>query len=361
MSRAREFADLAGSADAGGLTGRNLIINGAMQVAQRGTSATNQGYGTVDRFRSYHPSMGQLAYTQEQSTDAPAGFSNSYKWTITTAETALGASEEWRIFTGLEGQDLQRLKFGTSDAESFTVSFWVKSSVTGTYTVYILDWDNSYIITDTYTIDTANTWEYKSVTFVGNPNQSFDNDNNASLYIQWFLSAGSDYTGTDTTSWTSGLTGRAYGHTANIATTANATFQLTGVQVEVGEKATPFEHRSYGDELARCQRYCHIWKSGQSYDPICMMATWSDNSSIYGTYSLPVEMRSDPTVTYSGSFEIGAIGSSVSGTTPTTNRIGRYVVQPRYNKSGHGLGSGISGWFRDSNDSDATITFDAEL
>ena len=339
---------------------RNLIINGAMQVAQRGTSSTNQGYKTVDRFRGYHPSMGQLAYTQEQSTDAPAGFSNSYKWTVTTAETALGASEEWRIFTGLEGQDVQRLKFGTSDAESFTVSFWVKSSVTGTYTVYVLDNDNSYIITDTYTIDTADTWEHKSVTFVGNPNQSFDNDNNGSLYVQWILSAGSDYTGTDTTSWTSGLTGRAYGHTANIATTANATFQLTGVQLEVGDTATPFEHRSYGEELLSCQRYCHVWKSTQTYDAVCMMATWNANT-FYGTYSYPVEMRADPTVTYSGDFQFVGSGSSITGGVEGTNRIGRYVTNTRYDKTSHGVSQGDSGWFRDDNDSSATITFDAEL
>jgi len=147
----------------------------------------------------------------------------------------------------------------------------------------------------------------------------------------------------------------------NLADSTSNEFYLTGVQLEVSDTASPFEHRSFGEELALCQRYCHIWKSGQTYDAVCMMGTWSDDNSMYGTYSLPVEMRSDPTVTYSGSFEVSAKGSSASGGTATTNRIGRYVVQPRYNKSGHGLGSGISGWMRDSNDSDATITFDAEL
>ena len=327
MSRAREFADLASSADAGGLTGRNLIINGAMQVAQRGTSSTNQGYKTVDRFRGYHPTMGQLAYTQEQSTDAPDGFSNSYKWTVTTAETALSASEEWRIFTGLEGQDVQRLKFGTSDAKSFTVSFWVKSSVTGTYTLYILDNDNAYIITDTYTIDTADTWEHKSVTFVGNPNQSFDNDNNGSLYVQWILSAGSDYTSTDTTSWTSGLTGRAYGHTANIATTADATFQITGVQLEVGDKATPFEHRSYGDELVKCQRYYEVLSGDTSHSVFSGIVasnvigssgySWPGNQFIHSR-SIPMRTGPTATVTFTGT---GSLSNTNSATVDSVYSI----------------------------------------
>jgi hypothetical protein len=343
---------------------RNLIINGAMQVSQRGTSktgVTSSGYYTVDRWHYYDSGSG--AATLSQSTDAPDGFANSLKVDVTTADTPLTAQEDYRLRTIIEAQDLQMLNYGSSNAKSITISFWVKSTKTGTYTLNIYEADSVRIIGAEYTIDTANTWEKKSVTFAGDTGGGINNDNGASMYVQWVLGAGSAfYTGTFATSWQA-YDGADYfsGNQVNVFDSTSNDFYLTGVQLEVGDTATPFEHRSYGEELALCQRYCHVWKSGQAYDPVCMMGTWSDNSSIYGTYSLPVEMRADPTVTYSGSFEVSAKGMSASGTTPTTNRIGKYVVQPRYNKASHGMGSGISGWLRDSNDSDATITFDAEL
>jgi len=260
MSRAREFADLAGSADAGGLTGRNLIINGAMQVAQRGTSSTSSGYQTVDRFNVHKGSFDQLAFTQTQVTDAPTGFSNSYKFTTTTAETAVAADESLGIRTALEGQDLQQLGYGTGSAKKLTLSFYVKSSQTGTFAIYFYSADTVRIITRTYTISSANTWEQKSVTIDGDASGSIDNDANESLQISWCIAAGSNFTSSDSTSWSAYSTANTYfGHAQNaVLTTTNATWQITGAQLELGEQATPFEHRSFGDELQRCQRYCSV-------------------------------------------------------------------------------------------------------
>ena len=255
MSKAAELAALIGSQTA--LSNRNLIINGAMQVAQRGTSSTSSGYQTVDRFNVHKSSFGQLAFTQTQVTDAPAGFSNSYKFTTTTAETAVDAAESLGIRTALEGQDLQQLGYGTGSAKKLTLSFYVKSSQTGTFAIYFYSADTVRIITRTYTISSANTWEQKSVTIDGDASGSIDNDANESFQISWCIAAGSNFTSSDSTSWSAYSTANTYfGHAQNaVLTTTNATWQITGLQLEVGETATPFEHRSFADELARCQRY----------------------------------------------------------------------------------------------------------
>jgi hypothetical protein len=368
MSRAREFADLAGSADAGGLTGRNLIINGDFQVNQRSTS----GDWLADRQRFLvNGSYGAFTRTVETlSSGSPydAGFR---KFGRVTVDTATNHTDSYELsWYRLEAQDIAKSGWDyTSPNSSITMSFWVRSSVADTYYFQARTVDGTeYIYNSTFAL-TANTWKKVTVTMPGNSNLQFDDNANAGLTVAIVADHGATYIGGEeatTNSWyTRGGNNDAYfpsgAFAAEWANVANATFDWTGMQLEVGDKATPFQHRSYGEELTLCQRYCHVWKSGQAYDAICMMGTWSDNSSIYGTYSLPVEMRADPTVTYSGSFEVSAKGNSASGTTPTTNRIGKYVVQPRYNKASHGLGSGISGWMRDSNDSDATITFDAEL
>jgi len=262
MSRARDFADLAGSADAGGLTGRNLVINGAMQVAQRGTSSTNiNSFGSVDRFNSSKANDDELAGTQAQSTTAPDGFSNSYKIDCTTAESAVAADEYWRVRHHIEAQNLQQLKYGTSGAQSVTLSFYVRSNVTGTYScaLYQEDGDSGSgrIIGSTYAISSADTWEYKTITFAGDTGGTINNDNGEGLTILWALMAGSNYTATDNTSWGTYAAGKlSYGHAVNMGSSTSNEWYITGVQLEVGEKATPFDHsESYGETLAKCQRY----------------------------------------------------------------------------------------------------------
>ena len=256
MSKAAELAALIGSQSS--LSNRNLIINGAMQVAQRGTSASITAAGiyfSPDRFEVGITATDQLAATLSQSTTAPDGFSNSLKFEITTAETTLDADEIVSLRQKFEGQDLQRIAKGTSSAEQVTASFWVRSSNTGTYILELYDSDNTRQVSKSYTINSANTWEYKTITFPADTTGAFDNDNNLSLFFLFWLAAGSNYTsGTLNTSWASATTAnRVVGQTNLIASTNN--FYITGVQLEVGEQATPFEHRSYADELARCQRY----------------------------------------------------------------------------------------------------------
>ena len=258
MSRAREFADLASSADAGGITGKNLIINGAMQVAQRGTSeagVTSEKYANApDRFKFIIGNAG--TWTVSQSTTAPEGFSNSYKLDCTTADASLAAGDYILVSQFIEGQNLQHLKKGTSNAESVTLSFWVRSAKTGTYIVEIRDNDNTRSISQSYTISSADTWEHKALTFSGDTTGALGNDNGNSLAVQFWLAAGSNFTsGTLATSWGSVTNAnRAVGQVNLADNTANEWY-ITGVQLELGEQDTPFEHRSFGDELQRCQRY----------------------------------------------------------------------------------------------------------
>ena len=341
MSRAREFADLAGSASAGGITGRNIIINGAMQVAQRATSVASLSstatYSTCDRWEVQYGSSG--TFTESQSTTAPDGFSNSLKLDCTTAD----ASPNYLvIMQRIEGQNLQSLKKGTSAAESTTLSFYVRSSKTGTYQVNLLDNDNTRIIGATYTISSANTWEFKSITFAGDTTGTFDNDNNNSLQVEWWLASGSTYnSGAVPTAWEAMSNGdRAAGLNVAIGASTSDDFHLAGVQFELGEKDTPFEHRSFADELQRCQRYFAVRENtagSLKYYGQTLQAYGS--SSVYGLIAdYPVTMRTTPTVSQSGTF--GAYTAS------SANNNMNSSIQNLF-ASSHAWGTG--GWTGDSN------------
>jgi len=279
MSNARNLANLLGTgtqittayiADGAFQANRNLVINGAMQVAQRGTSgATGNGYNSVDRFRIASGGTSQWALTQTQETDAPTGFSKSTKYSCVTAETTLDAADWAGIQYTFEGQDLQHLSYGSASAQSITLSFWVKSSATGTFGVSLFQPNDSRIIGSTYTISSANTWEQKIITFAGDTTGIIDNVNTEGLRIYWLLAAGSIYTGTDNTSWKA-YTSNAFadGHAVNLIDSTSDNFYLTGVQLEVGDTATPFEHRSYGDEFAKCQRYYEYGRIAQVDTPV---------------------------------------------------------------------------------------------
>ena len=232
---------------------RNMVINGAMQVAQRDTSSTGlhtSGYYTTDRFSLIFGNEDELRVTMTQNsvTDLP-GFANSLKVQTTTAESAIAADESYYIINRYEGQDFQHLKYGTSSAESTTLSFYVKSSVTGTFAVAIYQTDGNDIIGSTYTINSADTWERKTITFAGNTLAAIVDDNTNAIMIDWFLAAGSNFTSVNNTSWGGYETGKlAFGHGTNaVATTTNATWEITGVQWELGENVSDFEHRSFNE------------------------------------------------------------------------------------------------------------------
>ena len=301
MSKAAELAALIGSQTA--LSNRNLIINGAMQVAQRGTSGTtNTGYNSVDRFATQAIATDNLAMTLTQETDSPTGFSNSLKVTVTTAESALASDEFFSVQHRIEAQNLQSLQYGNSSAKSVTLSFYVKSTTTGTYTVALQQIDGTRVITSTYAISSANTWEKKTLTFTGDTSGSFANDSGEGLRIHWFLAAGSDYTSVDSTSWSAYADNKvAFGHAVNIIDSTSKTWQLTGVQLELGEQPTPFEHRRFSEELFMCERYFQkTYKYSDAFGTNtsegCINFVPHDTADSYSiVYSQ--EMRGNPTVT----------------------------------------------------------------
>jgi hypothetical protein len=243
---------------------RNIIINGGMKVAQRGTQ-TNQagGYTACDRWQFVE--NGNSVVTTSQDTDVPSGhgFANSLKIDVTTASGTPSSTNYALLRTKFEGQDVQHLRYGTSSAKQLTLSFWVKSSKTGTHYAELVHSDAGYYNSIAYTVSSANTWENKVITFNGYQTTAFDDDNNNSFQVYFWLMTGSDYGGGTHTAntWHNTEANRVVGQ-VNVMDSTSNNFYLTGVQMEVGTEATPFEHRSFGDELARCQRYFQIIAGG---------------------------------------------------------------------------------------------------
>ena len=283
---------------AGALANRNLVMNGAMTVAQRSTSETGLTANTnfiLDRFRVYISNIG--TYTISQASDAPAGFKYSYKVDCTTADASPAAADEIHFSYKFEGQDLQHLKKGTSGAEKVTLSFWVKSNKTTSGQVSLRDLENTRIIAATYTISAANTWEYKTITFAGDTSGTLTSDHAARMEIQWFLDSGSNASsGTTPTAWEAEVTADKNATNFGLASSTDNYWQITGVQLEVGAAATSFEHRSYGDELARCQRYFRRFCEGVQYASAPSSGYGVSSTSAYHNVDLSPEMRSVPTL-----------------------------------------------------------------
>ena len=303
MSKARELANLGNAYSDGALSNRNMVTNGSMIVAQRGdvSGISNTGsYGGPDRFNIQTASSG--TWTVSKSTVSPEGFSNSYKADCTTANASLAAGAYLYVSQFIEGQNLQHLKKGTANALPVTLSFWVRSSKTGTYTIGLRDVDNSRHIASTYTISAANTWERKEITFLGDTVGAFVNDNNASLHVNFWLGAGTNFTsGTLATSWASlSDANRVSSSQVNLADSTANEWYITGVQLEVGDTATPFEHRPYSDQLQACQRYYEVINGG------VYNHTMNDGySRAYADYK--VTKRASPTITGSSGVQDGHV------------------------------------------------------
>ena len=308
MSKAAELAALIGGQKA--LGDKNLIINGEMQVAQRGTSLAMAHDGTtsshlIDRWRfSFGGSHGQLDGTYAQVADHPlTANGKSLKWTTGTAESSYDASEYLYFVQIIEAQNLQRLQFGNSNAKSVTLSFYVKSSITGTYAVNLYKPDSTIrIINKTYTISSASTWEKKTITFPADTDSGAGivNDNGQGFYVSWHLAAGSSVKGNgslDTWKDYAGLSDWADGQDTNaVATTASATWQITQCQLEIGDVATAFEHRSVADDFIACQRYYQIG---------AFLAGSGSSSNFRTTVSFSTPMRAQPTLsTPSDAFKV---------------------------------------------------------
>ena len=231
---------------------RNRIINGDMRIDQRnaGASVSTTGSYPVDRF--YVSEGTSATFTSQRSTTAPVGYTNSLLFTVGTGASA-GAAEQVQIRQAIEGFNIADLAWGTANAKSVTISFQVRSSITGTYCIFLQSSDGGVSYVATYSINSANTFETKSVTIAGPTTGTFNTDNSTGLLVGWDLGSGSNFN-TTAGSWTSGQYRRTTSQ-ANFISNSGATWYITGVQLEVGSVATPFERRDYGRELAMCQRY----------------------------------------------------------------------------------------------------------
>jgi hypothetical protein len=298
---------------------RNLIINGDMNISQRATSetgVTSSGYYNIDRWRTDNINAGTWTISQSTTVPTGQGFFNSQKFDCTTADGSLASADRLLCQQRIEDQFCTFLKKGTSSALSVTVSFWVRSNKTGTYICEIYDSQNSRHINKSYTIDSADTWEKKTIVFPGDTTGAFANDNGVGLMLGFWLAAGTDYTsGTLATAWQANdATDRAVGQ-VNLADSTSNEWYLTGVQLEVGDQATDFEHLPFDVQLRRCHRY---------FQKIQMASNTVINSMAYGSTAIYTgiphpdgTMRTSPTVTL-------PTAGKTSGTVAFVTAVGAY-------------------------------------
>ena len=317
MSKAAELANLIGNINAGGGgVNRNVIINGAMNVAQRRTSASSIGNETVfilDRFLTTQGSS-DGRFTMSQDSSAPSGFANSLKLDCTTADTSVAAGEFLILRQTVEAQNCQQFAKGTSDAKPFAVSFYVKGNASATYVCELLADDVSRQISQTFSVTTD--WTRVELTFPADTTGVINDDNGAGLYLNIWLHAGSTYAGgTLNTTWNS-LTqaNRAVGISSFFDST-DRTFFITGVQLEVGQNPTEFEHEPFERTLAKCQRYFErITFADEDYTPIVCYNESTSNAR--GSLQYMVTKRADPTFSATSNAFIavstGSNGSAVS-------------------------------------------------
>jgi hypothetical protein len=335
---------------------KNMIINGAMQVSQRqGTSSfalTDSTFG-IDRFKY----VGQTSrLTSQQVTDSPAGFNYSYKLTSVGANTP-GSSHGSGIWMQLEGDDVGHLNYGTSDAKTTTLSFWVKSSLTGTFGGAFANSALNRSYPFTYAISSANTWEKKSITVAGDTTGTWVTTGTViglRMYIN--TGTGSNFNGSAAGSWT-GADRRDVSGTVQLEATSGATLQITGVQLELGSVATDFEYRSYAEELALCKRYYYRTATGTAYSLYGAGFIWTTGNGHFALQH-PVSMRAAPSMTSSGNFRILHSQTAFS-VTVTGEKFTKDFS--RLNCSGSGFTINAAFSLANNNDANAYIEIDAEL
>ena len=372
MSKAAELAALIGSGQAQG--DRNLIINGAATVHQRGNQTSSNGSGVyfVDRWNMYHNS-GALAANLQQSTVVPSGqgFSNSILVDCTTVDSSVGAAEIAILRQVIEGQNLQRLAYGTSGAKSLTISFWVRSTKTGIYVLDIYHADaTARTQSHQYTISEADTWEYKTITFSGDTSIAADNDNADTFYVQWGLMAGSNFTsGTLQTTWANATNANRFVGQVNFFDSTSNNFYLTGVQMEVGDVATPFEHEDIGTTLDKCQRYFTIEKAGTggTYKRLAMGQCISGTSAGFVS-GLSTPLRATPTLVTSGAanhyatYSAAAVDACTAIVLTNDSDAGTYNRNVAFNvTTSSGLVAGEAASLVTNNNESYYLAFDAEL
>ena len=303
---------------------KNYIYNGDTSLCQRASSVANigngdTGYHVQDRWQVQESGSVQSEFTMSRATEVPNGFQYSLKLDCTTAESAVAADEVWWLEQRLEGQDLYAWKKGTSDAVSVALSFWVNATKTGTNIVSLYDNDNTRHISKSYTVNSSDTWEHKTITFAGDTTGVWDRNNGASLQVLFFLMAGSNYTsGTLATSWASYTAANAaVGQVNNFDSTSN-NFHITGIQLELGTTATEFQHETYDENLARCQRYYQSLAANAS--------TYLPTYSSYPRFFIDFKktMRAAPTVTFPSTFVGYSTVDNVTGYYNSTSVAATY-------------------------------------
>jgi len=295
---------------------KNIIINGSMDIAQRATSVSSISSGntihTCDRWKTYASSAGTWTQPLEALTSGDPytnGFATSLKLDCTTANGSLSSGSYLQIAQSIEAQNLQYIKKGTSNAEQLTASFWVKSTKTGTNILQFVSLDNTVrICAKSYTINSSDTWEKKTITFNGNTSNSFTNDANLSLDVRWWLESGSDFTsGTPSGDWEANDNTKRNNNNLALSSSTSNEFYITGVQLEAGQTASEFEFLPHDINLRRCLRYYY----SDDCDLDITIRRVSDSSrGVHKT--LPVPMRTAPTFTAVTSVEIGNTSMSDS-------------------------------------------------
>jgi len=368
MSKAAELAK-AGETLTNQPSGRkNLVTNGAMQVAQRSASVTGigaaAGYFTLDRWRlTQSTSAGRLTMTQ--TADGPSGLANCLKLDCTTADTDIAAAENLVLQQKFEGQELQQIKKGTSDAELITVSFYVKANAVFTFGCELFDQDNTRQITKLFA--TTTDWVKHSITFPADTSGAYDDDNANSFDLNFWLHAGATWAGgtLNTAAWASSTNANRAAGVSSFYSSTNNNFFITGLQMEIGSQATNFEHRSFGEELALCQRYFEIHTTLVDFH---MLAMAQAISSTQARFFMPflVTKRAAPTATFSASGTFTAVtadGSNAGAATAIAAETSDINGLRGVLTVGSGLSAGDGSLLQmlGSQDSAATVKLDAEL
>jgi hypothetical protein len=343
---------------------KNRIINGAMVIDQRnaGTSvnpASGSTVYTLDRWAVFLSQTSKL--TIQRSSTAPTGFNNSLLVTSSSAYS-VGASEAFQVFQNIEGFNVADFGWGAAGAATVTFSFWVRSSLTGTFGGSLCNSGQTRLYPFSYTINTANTWEQKTITIAGDTTGTWLKDNSTGIGVILNMGNGTNFQGT-TGAWTAST---IYGPSGgvNVVGTSGATFYITGVQLEKGSTATSFDYRPYGTELMLCQRYYYVINnggSGNQYSNFANAVAYSAGASSFRfQVTLPVLMRSVPSFLQKGNLELlGVVSGGVSGLS-ITDGGGNPVFGLNMTSPSAGA-AGQASIVRAGNDTTAALTFSAEL
>ena len=315
MSKAAELANLIGNINAGGGgVNRNLIINGAMNVAQRGTSFNQPNDAhTLDRFAAFVNGDGKLDVEQSTTVPSGEGFKNSLKCTVDTVDTSLSSSDFGMIGTKIEGQDLTRFDFGQSTAKQFVLSFFVRSNITGTYSVAFRNGSANRYLVKEYTISSADTWQKITITNLADNTGTWATDNTTGLDLRWCLWQGGFSASADT--WGAG---NIIGSSSNVnwATSTDNNWYITGVQLEVGQNPTEFEHEPFERTLAKCQRYLQVFGGDSNQVAGWGMTRAANNNFV--SFPLVKALRATPTVSVQGgTVRFTAEGAQTEGSSNT--------------------------------------------